>query len=325
MNRPLALIEGALALPSSRPLSGLPPAFGSWRRSASYIQQRTPQPGLPDAPRYAAPANRRGRVPQNAKFLFFYKLPQRRDDPNRFDEQLAEAKRYLEADNSRPTSTRSDHILGATIFVGCSIALAWLLATCSTHDIASRLATAARPSAAAIHAGPVTVHPLARVQPEPAETARRTANASSTIAQAASPVTAPLPQPRHRVETVTLSQRGESQRYASAPRHVAAENRFGKIHRPSTAAPAIDVGVERRAALSRSIDSPARPSLSRQPERTASQSSANDSAERRALLDWAAQQRRANVTTRASVLVPGDTDWNAHMTQRRITDNPAAF
>ena len=325
MNRPLALIEGALALPSSRPLSGLPPPFGSWRRSASHMQQRTPQPGIPGAPRYAAHVNRRGRVPHNAKFLFFYKLPQRRADLNRFDEQLAEAKRYLEADNSRPASTRSDHILGAMIFVGCSIALAWLLATCSTHDIAGTSATAARPAAVAIVAAPVTVRPAARVQPETAETAPRTVNASATIAQAASPVMVPLPQLKHRAGPVTLPQRGESQRYASVPRHIAAENRLAKIHRLSTVAPAIDAGIEQRTALSRSIDSPAPPSLPRQPELAASQSSSNDSAERSALLDWAAQQRRANVTTRASVPVPGDTDWNAHMTQRRITDNPAAF
>jgi hypothetical protein len=62
-----------------------------------------------------------------------------------------------------------------------------------------------------------------------------------------------------------------------------------------------------------------------QPEWTASPASADDTVERAALLDWAAQQRRANVTTRASVPVPGDTDWNARMTQRRITDNPDAF
>jgi hypothetical protein len=83
--------------------------------------------------------------------------------------------------------------------------------------------------------------------------------------------------------------------------------------------------VEQRIALSRSIDPPARPSVSKQPEWTASPSSANDSAERAALLDWASQQRRANVAMRANMPSPGETDWNAHMTQRRITDNPAAF
>ncbi|MGY6124044.1 hypothetical protein ACW9YV_00670 [Paraburkholderia strydomiana] len=66
-------------------------------------------------------------------------------------------------------------------------------------------------------------------------------------------------------------------------------------------------------------------SLSSQPGTATSQSSANDSVERAALRDWAVQQRRANVSVRASGPAPGDIDWNAHMTQRRITDNPAAF
>ncbi|MFM0548761.1 hypothetical protein PQR29_28910 [Paraburkholderia strydomiana] len=67
------------------------------------------------------------------------------------------------------------------------------------------------------------------------------------------------------------------------------------------------------------------PSLSSQPGTATSQSSANASQERAALRDWALQQRRANVSVRASVATAGDIDWNAHMTQRRITDNPAAF
>ncbi|MFM0194881.1 hypothetical protein PQQ65_17465 [Paraburkholderia strydomiana] len=67
------------------------------------------------------------------------------------------------------------------------------------------------------------------------------------------------------------------------------------------------------------------PSLSSLPGTATSQSSANDSQERAALRDWAVQQQRANVSVRARVSAPGDIDWNAHMTQRRITDNPAAF
>ncbi|MFM0218188.1 hypothetical protein [Paraburkholderia caledonica] len=88
---------------------------------------------------------------------------------------------------------------------------------------------------------------------------------------------------------------------------------------------AIDAEIEQHARLSRPIESPVRLSLSSQPGTATSQSSANDSAERAALRDWALQQRRANVSVRASVATAGDIDWNAHMTQRRITDNPAAF
>lgn len=312
MNRPLELIQGALALPSARPLSGLPPPFGSWRRSTSHTQQRAPQPAVPGVPRYAVSANRRGRIPQNAKILFFYKLPQRRDDPHRFDEQLAEAKRYLQADHTRPSSSRSDHILGAAIFVSCSIALAWLLATCSTHELAGSFGTVARPSTAAIQAGPVIVNPLANLRPELAKTASKAVETQSTITQASSSVKAPLPAAAHPVEAPSLSQRAESQRSTNSSRHTVVADRVAKP-RQST------------ARLSRPIESPVRLSQSRQPETAASQSSANDSVERAASRDWAVQQRRANVSVRASVPAPGDIDWNAHMTQRRITDNPAAF
>ncbi|MBT2794035.1 hypothetical protein J7I88_25610 [Paraburkholderia strydomiana] len=325
MNRPLALIQGTLALPSARPLSGLPPPFGSWRRSTSHRQQRAPQAAIPGVPRYAASANRRGRISQNAKILFLYKLPQRRDDPHRFDEQLAEAKRYLQADHARPRSSRSDHILGAAIFVSCSMALAWLLATCSTHEVAGSLGTAARPSMSAIQAGPVIVNPLANVRPALVKTASKAVETHSTITHALSSVKAPLLDAAHPVETPSLSQRAEPQRSTNKSRHTVAADRVAKLRRSAAVGHAIDAGIEQHARFSRPIESPVHPSLSSQPETATSQPSANDSVERAALRDWAVQQRRANVSVRASVPPPGDIDWNAHMTQRRITDNPAAF
>jgi hypothetical protein len=257
--------------------------------------------------------------------LFLYKLPQRRDDPHRFDEQLAEAKRYLQADHTRPRSSRSDHILGAAIFVSCSIALAWLLATCSTHEVAGSFGTAARPFTAAIQAGPVIVNPLANVRPELVKTASEAVEAHSTITQAPSSVRAPLPDAVHPVETPSLPQRAESQRSTNRSRHTVVADRVAKLRRSTAVGHAIDAEIEQHARLNRPIESPVRLSQSSQPEMAESQSSANDSVERAALRDWAVQQRRANVSVRASVSAPGDIDWNAHMTQRRITDNPAAF
>jgi hypothetical protein len=85
-------------------------------------------------------------------------------------------------------------------------------------------------------------------------------------------------------------------------------------------------------ALNRSIRPATRPAASTQPEWTARSSATadEDTTEQSAWLDWAAQQqRRATVTMRAnanaSAPALADADWNAHMTQRRITDNPTAF
>ncbi|WP_244201227.1 hypothetical protein [Paraburkholderia rhynchosiae] len=311
----------------------MPPPFGSGRRLTSSSEPRAPQRAIPGAPRYTASANRRSRLPSNAKFLFFYKLPQRSDHSNRFDEQLAEARRYLEADNVRPRSSRSDRVLGATIFVGCSIVLAWLLATCSTHDAADKLTTAARGPATAVHASPDPARSLAEVQSRLVKASARATEASQSIVQSAPSVANPLRQSAHRAEPMRLLQRAEPQPSGRAPRHIAVTNRLAKTDRPVAIVPITQSQIEQQTALSHSIVSPARPSVPEQPEWGASQSSAQDSAERAALLDWAAQQRRANVSTRASMPVPvpvpvskpGDVDWNAHMTQRRITDNPAAF
>jgi hypothetical protein len=93
--------------------------------------------------------------------------------------------------------------------------------------------------------------------------------------------------------------------------------------------------VDERVALNRSIRPATRPAASTQPEWTARSSAAtadDDATEQAVWLDWAAQQqRRANITARASTRTsastpaPSAADWNAHMTQRRITDNPTAF
>ncbi|WP_258193348.1 hypothetical protein [Paraburkholderia sp. BL25I1N1] len=92
--------------------------------------------------------------------------------------------------------------------------------------------------------------------------------------------------------------------------------------------------IDKRLVLSRATNPATQPSASKQSERTERTAwteqperptSATDAAEHAALRDWAAQQRRSNITTRVGATTPGDTDWNAHMTQRRITDSPDAF
>ncbi|MFM0228000.1 hypothetical protein [Paraburkholderia dipogonis] len=345
MNRPLALIEGDLALPIPRPFDALPPPFGSRRRLAPVAVQREPQPApltaaqraIQDAVRRPASPARRGPFPPGAKFLFFYKLPQQRDQSHRFEEQLAEARYYLEMGRVRPSSTRSDHVLGAAIFAGCSIALAWLLATCTMHaDKATTTATAVMRPVASIDGSAMAINPQERAKPvqPPVEIARTIARRAPLVASSppkatapgaltsanAAPSTAPANTPKtQHVEHLVPHPTARVSTRQVAPSEPATAHRQVPITRLGK--PQID----ERLTLSRAANPATQPSASKQPEWTARSSSANDTAERAALLDWAVQQRRANITTRASIPVPGDIDWNARLTQRRITDNPDAF
>jgi len=122
----------------------------------------------------------------------------------------------------------------------------------------------------------------------------------------------------------------EANANAGPPRQLAAGNRMASIHRPLAVERFNHVPIETgQAALNRLVH-PQTPLAAHGPhQETASRFTSNDSAERAALSDWAAQQRHASntTTTRTTASAPAsdNIDWNAHMTQRRITDNPAAF
>ncbi|PRX35816.1 hypothetical protein B0G75_1015 [Paraburkholderia sp. BL18I3N2] len=352
MNRPLALIEGDLALPIPRPFDALPPPFGSWRRQARTAAQREPHPAahavaqqaIQNAMRRPASTASRGPVPSGARFLFFYKLPQQPDHSRRFEEQLAEARYYLEMGGARPSSTRSDHILGAAIFASCSIALTWLLATCTTHD-ADRTTAAASvrtQSVASTDGNAMAIHPQARAKPaQPSVEFAGTTARSSPLAGSSRPnSTAPgAPTPPDMTLGATLRRASESQHVEHlvprptgrvSTRHTAPIE-LAKANSQTPVARLSRPQVDKRLALSRTTNPATQPSASKQSDRTEwteqreRPTSATDTAERAALRDWAAQQRRSNITTRASTPTPGDTDWNARMTQRRITDSPDAF
>ncbi|MGF6721420.1 hypothetical protein P3T43_000767 [Paraburkholderia sp. GAS41] len=124
--RPLALIEGDLTIPLPRPFDGLPPPFGARRNRMHDAVQR--------AVRQTPKTMRPSRFPPGVKHVLFYKVPPQRAVTQDFDAWMAEAKRYLEMGKVRPRSSRSDHVLAATIFAGCTIALTWLLVTCSMKD-----------------------------------------------------------------------------------------------------------------------------------------------------------------------------------------------
>ena len=126
MTRPLALIEGDLTIPLPRPFDGLPPPFGSRRNLIREAVQRTVRENI--RPRAAS------MFPPGVRHVLFYKTPPRRVDNSFYDAALAEAKRYLEMGTARPCSSRSDRILSVVIFAGCSIALTWLLITCSMKE-----------------------------------------------------------------------------------------------------------------------------------------------------------------------------------------------
>ncbi|MFL9911618.1 hypothetical protein [Paraburkholderia sp. RL17-337-BIB-A] len=396
MNRPLALIEGDLAFPKPRPFDGLPPPFGSRRRApraaAQNAAQREPQPAaqteaqqaIHDAVQRKERPARQSPFPPGVKHILFYKAPPQRSDTHRFDAEMAEAKRYLEMGKIRPRSSRSDYIIGATIFLGCSIALAWLLATCTTRDAEKPTTLAVtQPVVPTVTAAAIdnSQEPgkLAQLAVEDAQTvvqgvpsvASAAASAPSSVAAVTAPashatsyaaaevaparsaashtaaVVAPSPsEPGYAVPTVAsvsqaknvnttlkaapgnprtqLSQHAAPQLATQASTREAMMSRPAKADRKLAVARMTEAQVDERLAASRTVRPATRPSVSKQPEWTAHPSAETDAIDQVALLNWAAQQR-AHVTTRATVSAPGDTDWNARMTQRRITDNPDAF
>ncbi|CAN7747474.1 hypothetical protein ACTJLC_14175 [Paraburkholderia sp. 22099] len=351
MNRPLALIEGDLALPSARSLAGLPPPYGSGRRPVQ--ARREPQPAaltaaqraIQDAVQRAEPLASRGRLPSDAKYIFLYKAPQRRDYSYSFDAQLAEARRYLDAGKQRSSSSRADHMAGAAIFVSCSIALAWLLITSATPDadsattLAATLDPVTRADVRHSEGAVKLTQPVVETASTSAERAPAAASSVPTTALASSTAAAMAPATRAKNDSVAAKAvppakpaqlvRADAPRVkqplvARATTHGTTTNRLAKVDRKAAIARLSETQVDKRLALTRSARPASQPSISQQPEWIARASANHDSAEQAALLEWAKQQR-AKVTTRASTPVPGNTDWNARMTQRRITDNPDAF
>ena len=329
MNRPLALIEGELALPNARLLHRWPPPFGVPRRPlqahmlcwAPPMAAATARPTVPKSGRGQRPLRRDPR-PANNQFRFFYKLPKPFDFSRHFEAQLTEARYYLEADNARPRSSRSDHVLGATIFAACSIVLAWLLISRATHVADNATTVAMMP-------------PVVHLQSVGASTQHVAALASS-VTRHDPPAASPVPRATPHSERMPVSQTTDSANAEQLPQHVepyeaARVSNYDEAPRrtaKSTGAPTITrlskPQIDKRLALSRSLHPSAQPSVSAQPEWTALSPETDDATELTSLREWAAQQRRIDLTTRASVSTE-DTGWNDRMTQRRLTDNPDAF
>ncbi|AXL50599.1 hypothetical protein DSC91_002890 [Paraburkholderia caffeinilytica] len=315
MNQPQALIQGDLALPKLWPFDDVPPPFGSKRRAAKQAMQ--------DAIRRIANPAVQSRIPPGVKHILLYKSPPRRVDSHRFDAAMAEAKHYIDLETRKTgaRSSRSDRVCGAAIFVGGSIALAWLLATCAMREPASAI------SVPSIASAPLSATPVKSTAVVTAAVVAQTSSKAGDAVPTMSPrikggdsnaLRAPSG-PR-----VQQSPYVSQQQAARAMRHESS-GQVAKAERKPATALTTQQQVAKRLELSRTARAVNRPSVSQQPEWNGVRRSVEDDTVGRASswLDWSAQPLRSHVTTRAAV--PVDTDWNARMTQRRITDNPDAF
>ncbi|MGF6572241.1 hypothetical protein ABH945_004362 [Paraburkholderia sp. GAS333] len=345
MTRPLALIEGDLALPDARLLSSLPPPFGlrpqparsTAQRDAERVAAAAAQEAIRTAARHKTPVRRKP-LPPGTMFRFFYKVRTPRDYSAHIQAQLDEARYYLEAGKTLVRSSRRDYVLGAGIFAATGIALAWLLTTTAMRD--------AEKADATLIARPAVVH-----SEETALQAEAVVKVAPTVVQNAASMAKPVPLAVRPVESKPSRQAALPVELAASSRHTgsykitrtlasdaATRRASASVNasigtRPS--APSLHLGktpIDDRLTLSRSADPSAQASTSAQPEWTARVPSTDAAPEQAALLNWAAQQRRTSAVAASTTITPAhasatpaDVTWNARMTQRRVTDNPGAF
>jgi hypothetical protein len=333
MIRPLALIEGDLAIPLPRPFDGLPPPFGTRRRVLSKAVHRAVE-------KSGRPARRSGMFPPGVKHILYYEAPRRKASTYNVDAALAEARRYLEAGKGYPRSSRFDHILAASIFAACTIALTWLLVTCSMKDAEHAKAGSVAYSGL-VGDAPRSDHPklTANAARAKSSTAMATANTISRSAATASNLALSAPvgaeaqsvSPSNRVAQVSpltpVAPKPitpvESRRNAQAgPAPIASKPGASKrVHMALLS----EAHANGRVTLSQATRPSARPKVSAQPEwstgaaRTDTEASAYDAP----WPNWQAQ--RHSPSPAARMTTPLDNSWNDRMTQRRITDDPAAF
>lgn len=330
MTKPLALIEGDLALPDARLLRSLPPPFGLRRQPARSAQQRDAQPltaaaeqqAIRTAARHKTPVRQKP-LPPGTIFRFFYKVRPPRDHSCHIDAQLAEARYYLDVGKTRVRSSRRDYVLGASIFAITGIALAWLLTSAAMRD--------ADKSATTLIARPAVVHSEKRALQIDQSTRIAPAVARNTVSAAKrAPVAARAVEPKP-------SRQAGSSRSAKAQAFDVVIRRATASASTNTRPPSAHLSntqIDDRPTPNRStaLSPSAQASTSTQPEWAARAPFSDATPEQTALLNWAAQQPRtaafaaSTTTNRAGASsTPADVKWNARMAQRRITDNPGAF
>ncbi|MFL9944879.1 hypothetical protein PQR68_02710 [Paraburkholderia agricolaris] len=291
--------------------------------------QRTPQTAVQRAIQGAVQrepqAARPGQFPPGVKHVLFYKAPPQRVDTHRWDAALEEAKRYLQMGTSRPRSSRSDRLLAGAIFAGCTIALTWLLVTCSMKEAEKVKASSVTLAAAARQAEIAAGKPAARAGTAvvnavpPVVSARADAVPETQVAQAVPLSIAP---PKHVAQASPPDSFGRKPRTHAAARDQNTSSREKAVKRVKVARLS-EAHVNERVVLNRAAHPAAKPKVSNQPEWVAGAARNTAVVDDASWLNWAAQQHRPAPTMRAAM--PMDNNWNARMTQRRVTDNPDAF
>jgi hypothetical protein len=301
MTRPLAVIEHDLSIPLPRPFDGLPPPFGSRRNPMREAVQRVVR-GT-NAPRA------RRTFPPGVKHLLVFSLRPRRIDTSLYDAALAEAKLYLEGNNARPRSSRTDRVLSALIFAGCSIALTWLLITCSTNKAVNKDAIdamlqapsmadqraqqpKATTSTATTNVGPLTVPRAHATPPQRMQTAPKPSRQLAAHPDAATNTQSATPAKRVRANHLSANQ--ISERVAS--------NRASHLTTHQKASPKLEWNIA-----------------------TKSSQKQNPNSAENANAPWINSTALEQPRPSMHASTPVDNQWNDHMTQRRITDDPAAF
>lgn len=336
MNRPLALIQGDVALPNARSLRGLPPPYGASRRPPRNAAQPRLQAaaGTPahqtfrEVARRKSPQERRLPFAPRQNSRFFYELPKTRDNSSYFDTQMHESMRYLAMGTMRCYSSRADRMLGGAILVACSIALAWLLTATATRDAdktgtigTARESTAmgaeAQPQASA-RAAQASVEAAVKPETSPRVSAARTPKAVLRRQPKSEPKSDPKTGPKSAWKPSQEAARPIKPNTTTKPTSPRpGDSRFDELRaRTHAIRPAI-----------RSVAS-AQPEWLPHPSPDATDTPVGDPVGNERL-DWPTshQHHRARSATRAnpSAAASSDIDWNARMTQRRITDNPSVF
>jgi hypothetical protein len=323
MTRPSGPVAVDLTVPASRPFDRLPAPFGIHPERPKAVRQAVRERPSPVES---------GRLRVTITHSLSGNVKLRGIDARRWEAALAEAQRYLEPAPFHRRSSRVDHLLAASIFAGGSIALAWLLATGAHNE------------GAPIKASHVASASLSVEDSQTAIPMEKNASlVSRTVASGKVQRAAQGDVPRNALSS-TISSTTPEHAVQIVPRQtvqVSAPSHDLLVSAPPTRPPRrvklarlSEDHVIGRVSLNRATYPSVRATVSKQPEWTATtrtgaprKSASADAFDPSApWLNSSTQPRYpAPKLTQLGTSTAPDTRWNDHMTQRRITDDPAAF